>query len=97
MRRDVYQAIADPVRRDIIKLLAEQSLNVNNVAKNYEISRPAISRHLKILNECGIISINKKGRERLCKVEPKMLVPAFKWIDQYKELWKEKNNHTPTP
>lgn len=90
MRRDVYQAIADPVRRDIIKLLAKQSLNVNSVAENYEISRPAISRHLKILNECGIISINKKGRERLCKVEPKMLSTAHKWIDQYKELWNKK-------
>ncbi len=92
MRRDVCQAIADPVRRDIINLLSEQALNVNSVAKHYEISRPAISRHLKILRECGIIVVNKKGRERLCKIEPKMLEMAFTWIDQYKKLWKDNNN-----
>ena len=94
MRRDVYQAIADPIRRDIIKLLTKQSMNINEVAKNYEISRPAVSKHLKILNECGIININKKGRERLCKVDPKMLKPAYTWIDQYKELWNRKNKTT---
>jgi len=60
MRRDVYQAIADPVRRDIIKLLMKDTMNINEVAKNYEISRPAVSKHLKILNECGIISTKKE-------------------------------------
>ncbi|MFY0630784.1 MAG: winged helix-turn-helix transcriptional regulator [Flavobacteriaceae bacterium] len=94
MRRDVYQAIADPIRRDIIKLLMKDTMNINEVAKNYEISRPAVSKHLKILNECGIININKKGRERLCKVKPKMLKPAHTWIDQYKELFKD-NKTTP--
>tara|TARA_R110002073_G_scaffold128999_5_gene275218 strand:+ start:16736 stop:17026 length:291 start_codon:yes stop_codon:yes gene_type:complete len=94
MRRDVYQAIADPVRRDIIKLLSKESMNINSVASNYEISRPAISKHLKILHECGIININTKGRERLCEIKPKMLKSAFTWIDQYKELWNKEINPT---
>ncbi|AXT54963.1 winged helix-turn-helix transcriptional regulator [Aquimarina sp. MMG015] len=90
MRRDVFQAIADPVRRDIISLLAEQTLSINSIAEKFDISRPAISKHIKILEECGIISINKKGRERYCLIQPKNLVPAFLWIDQYKNLWEEK-------
>ena len=54
MRRDVFQAIADPVRRDIIGLLANETLSVNTVAEKFDVSRPAISKHLKILKECGI-------------------------------------------
>jgi len=90
MRRDVFQAIADPVRRDIIGLLANKTLSVNTVAKKFDVSRPAISKHLKILKECGIIVINKQGRERFCQIQPRTLIPAFLWIDQYRKLWEEK-------
>ena len=90
MRRDVFQAIADPLRRDIIKLLAEEVLTVNAVAEKFDVSRPAISKHLRILNECGIIEINQKGRERYCRIQPKNLIPAFLWIEQYKSLWEDK-------
>ncbi|MEM1406481.1 MAG: metalloregulator ArsR/SmtB family transcription factor [Bacteroidota bacterium] len=90
MRRDVFQAIADPVRRDIIQLLAEQQLSVNAVAEKFKISRPAISKHLKILKECDIIDISREGRERYCKIKPKNLIPAFMWIDQYRKLWEDK-------
>lgn len=87
MRRDVFQAIADPIRRDIIGLLAKEALRVNSVADKFDISRPAISKHIKILNECGIIDINQKGRERFCEIQPSKLIPAFLWIEQYKNLW----------
>lgn len=90
MRRDVFQAIADPVRRDIIGLLAEEGLTINEVAERFDVSRPAISKHLKILNECGVIVITKQGRERFCQIEPKTLIPAFLWVDQYRNLWEEK-------
>ncbi len=91
MRRDVFQAIADPVRRDIIALLAEEeSLSVNTVAENFNISRPAISKHIKILTECGIIEIKKEGRKRFCQIQPKNLIPAFLWIERYKNLWEDK-------
>ncbi len=90
MRRDVFQAIADPVRRDIIKLLSKEALSVNDVAKKFEVSRPAVSKHLKILKECGIIDIEQQGRERYCFIRPKSLVPAFLWIEQYKTLWEDK-------
>ena len=90
MRRDVFQAIADPIRRDIIELVSNEPLSVNEVAEKFKISRPAISKHLKILNECGIIEINKKGRERFCIIQPKTLLPAFLWIEQYQKLWEDK-------
>lgn len=90
MRRDVFQAIADPVRRDIIELLAEEPLSVNAVAEQFEVSRPAISKHLKILKECGVIEINQQGRERFCMIQPTNLIPAFVWIEQYKKLWEDK-------
>ncbi len=90
MRRDVFQAIADPVRRDIIELLAKEALTVNTVAEHFEISRPAISKHIKILNECGIITVHKQGRERFCIIQPGKLIPAFLWMEQYRNLWEEK-------
>ena len=90
MRRDIFQAIADPVRRDIISLLSNESLTVNAVAENFDISRPAISKHIRILNECGVIEIHKQGRERYCKIQPKTLIPAFLWLEQYRNLWETK-------
>jgi DNA-binding transcriptional ArsR family regulator len=90
MRRDVFQAIADPVRRDIIALLANEALTINTVAENFEISRPAISKHIRILNECGIVVISKKGRERYCEIQPKNLIPVSEWIEQYRKLWEGK-------
>ena len=84
MRRDVFQAIADPVRRDIIELLAIEPLTVNEVAERFDISRPAISKHLKILNECGVVLFRQNGRERICLIHAKNLVPAFIWLKQWR-------------
>lgn len=90
MRRDVFQAIADPVRREIIALLADEVLSINAIAERFAISRPAISKHLKILNECGIVHFQKKGRERYCEIQPKSLLPVSLWIEQYRKLWEDK-------
>ena len=69
VRRDVFQAIADPTRREIINLLAHKSLNLNAVAEQFDVSRPAISKHIKILTECGLITISQQGRERYCEAK----------------------------
>lgn len=90
MRRDVFQAIADPVRRDIIGLLAAEALTVNAIARHFEISRPAISKHLRILQACGVIEVHQKGRERHCAIQPQNLQPVAQWIAQYQSLWEEK-------
>lgn len=87
MRRDVFQAIADPTRREIINMIAHQSLNLNAVAGNFDVSRPAISKHIKILTECGLITIRQQGRERFCEANLKPLVEVSAWVEQYKTFW----------
>jgi len=87
MRRDVFQAIADPTRREIINMISHQSLNLNAVAGNFDVSRPAISKHIKILTECGLITIRQQGRERFCEANLKPLVEVSSWVDQYREFW----------
>ena len=90
MRRDVFQAIADPTRRDIIHLLSQEPLNLNAVAENFDISRPAISKHIKILTECGLILIKQQGRERICEIQLKKLSEVSVWLDQYRSFWNTK-------
>lgn len=87
MRRDVFQAIADPTRREIINMLAQKSLNLNAVAENFNISRPAISKHIKILTECGLIAIKQQGRERYCEAKLQKLNEVSDWVEQYKIFW----------
>ena len=90
MRRDVFQAIADPTRREIISMIAHESLNLNAVAEKFDISRPAISKHIKILTECGLIVINQKGRERHCEANLKKLNEVSEWVEQYRQFWNKK-------
>ncbi|MBC7948390.1 MAG: winged helix-turn-helix transcriptional regulator [Chitinophagaceae bacterium] len=90
MRRDVFQAIADPTRRLIIDMVARESLNLNSVAENFNISRPAISKHIKILSECGLIIIRQKGRERFCEANLRQLDLVSKWVEQYQIFWTTK-------
>jgi DNA-binding transcriptional ArsR family regulator len=87
MRRDVFQAIADPTRRQIINMLASQNLNLNAVADNFDVSRPAISKHIKILTECGLITIKQQGRERYCQANLKSLNQVANWVEQYRIFW----------
>lgn len=90
MRRDVFQAIADPTRRQIINMIAHQSLNLNAVAEKFEVSRPAISKHIKILTECGLITIKQQGRERYCEARLQKLNEVSHWVEQYKQFWNQK-------
>lgn len=91
-RRDVFQAISDPTRREIIGILAQQSLNLNALADKFDISRPGISKHIKILSECGLITVNQQGRERYCKANYDKLKEVSDWVEQYKVFWTHKLN-----
>jgi DNA-binding transcriptional ArsR family regulator len=87
MRRDPFQAIADPTRREIIAILAGRPMKLNAVAEHFEISRPAISRHIKILAECGLISVRQQGRERYCEARLKSLGQVARWVERYRVFW----------
>lgn len=91
MRRDAFQAIADPTRREIIVMVAHQSLNLNAVADKFNISRPAISKHIKILTECGLITIKQKGRERYCEAKFEKLNEVNIWLEQLQQIWETKH------
>lgn len=90
LRRDVFQAIADPTRREIINLLSVQPLNLNAVTEHFSISRPAISRHIRILTECGLITIKLQGRERHCHAEFHKLKEVSDWTEKYRSFWTKK-------
>jgi DNA-binding transcriptional ArsR family regulator len=90
MRRDVFQAIADPTRREIINLIARKPLPLNSIAENFEVSRPAISKHIKILTECGIVTIHSRGRERYCEAQLQKLSEVTLWIDHFRVYWTQK-------
>lgn len=89
-RRDVFQAIADPTRRQIIDMVARESLNLNTIAGNFNMSRQAISLHVKILEECGLVSIRQHGRERYCDAQLDKLNEISEWVQQYRRYWEKK-------
>ena len=89
-RRDVFQAIADPTRREIIGLLASQSLNLNAIAEKFDVTRQAVSLHVKILTECGLIVIKQQGRERFCEAKLDKLSEVYDWVEQYKAIWTDR-------
>ena len=86
MRRDVFQAIADPTRRAILLLLAVQALTPNAIAEHFNSSRQAVSKHLQILVECEVLKQEQQGREIYYHVNPKKLQEVEKWIEQFQKL-----------
>jgi DNA-binding transcriptional ArsR family regulator len=89
-RRDVYQAIADPTRRAIISMIAREPHNVNSIAEQFDTTRQAISLHIKILTDCGLIVIKQQGRDRICEARLDQLSEVSVWVDQYRKHWERK-------
>ena len=90
MRRDVFQAIADPNRRAIISLLANQKLTLSGVAEHFDISRPAVSKHIRILAECGLVVVHRQGRERYCEARLEKLNEVSDWVGHYRQVWEQR-------
>jgi DNA-binding transcriptional ArsR family regulator len=92
MRRDIFQAIADPTRRAIIGLIALHAMTPNAIAEHFDTSRQAISKHLRILTECELIKQNHQGREIYYQLEINKMKEIDKWLDQFRKLWDTKFN-----
>ena len=90
MRRDVFNAIADPTRRDILISLTAQRQNVNALAEKFDMTRQAVSLHVKYLQECGVITIQKDGRERICNLEASKLTEIADWLEPFRQLWESR-------
>lgn len=87
---DPFQAIADPGRREILFLLSQERLSMNALADNFDISRPAVSKHVKILHEAGLITITEQGRERYCELHEEGFKELKAWLDYYDQFWNRK-------
>lgn len=87
---DVFQVIADPSRREILGLLSQETQNINALAKNFDMSRPAVSKHIRILQNAGFITIQEKGRERHCYLNQEGFVELKDWMSHFDNFWNDK-------
>lgn len=92
MRRDIFQAIADPTRRSIITLIAIQAMTPNAIAENFNTTRQSVSKHLRILAECELIREQQQGREIYYSLEIEKMKEVDQWLTQFREIWKTKFN-----
>lgn len=90
MRRDVFQAIADPTRRAIIGLIALQAMTPNAIAENFNTTRQAVSKHLRILTECDLVKQEQRGREVYYSLEIEKMKEIDKWLSQYRKIWESR-------
>jgi DNA-binding transcriptional ArsR family regulator len=92
MRRDIFQAIADPTRRAIMALIAIQAMTPNAIAENFNTSRQAVSKHLRVLTECELVKQEYQGREIYYALEIEKMKEIDEWLDQYRKIWETKFN-----
>lgn len=92
MRRDIFQAIADPTRRAIIALIALQAMTPNALAEHFNTSRQAVSKHIKILAECELVKQEQQGREIYYSLEIKKMKEIDQWLNQFRKIWETKFN-----
>ena len=90
MKRDVFQAIADPTRRAIIALVALQAMTPNAIAEHFETSRQAVSKHLRILTECELVQQEQRGREIYYSLEIEKMKEIDEWLEQYRQIWESR-------
>lgn len=92
MRRDIFQAIADPTRRAIITLIALQAMTPNAIADNFNTTRQSVSKHLRILTECEIVKQEQQGREIYYSLEIDKMKEVDKWLNQFRKIWETRFN-----
>ena len=92
MRRDIFQAIADPTRRAIIALIALQAMTPNALAEHFNTSRQAVSKHIKILTECELVKQEQQGREIYYSLEIHKMKEIDEWLDQFRKQWENQFN-----
>ena len=92
VRRDVFQALADPTRRAILLLLATQAMTAGAIASNFDSARPTISKHLQILNECGLLAQDQKGREIYYQTSAEKMKEVADFLEPFRQMWDNRFN-----
>lgn len=92
LRRDVFQAIADPTRRAILTLVATQSMTAGSIAANFDTARPTVSKHLQILTECELLNAEQNGREIYYHLNPKKMKEIADFVEPFRKIWEERFN-----
>ena len=92
IRRDIFQAIADPTRRAIITLIALHAMTPNAIAEHFDTTRQAVSKHLRILTECELVSQKQQGREIYYQLEINKMKEIDKWLNQFRKIWEARFN-----
>jgi DNA-binding transcriptional ArsR family regulator len=92
LRRDPFQAIADPTRRAILVLLAAQTMTAGAIADKFDVARPTISKHMQVLNECELITANQKGREIYYEIKVDKMKEIERWLAQFRAVWEKRYN-----
>lgn len=90
LRRDIFQAIADPTRRAILTLLATQALTAGGIASNFDSARPTISKHLQILQECELVVSEQNGREIIYQIKIDKMKEIDEWLEQFRKIWENR-------
>lgn len=90
LRRDIFQAISDPTRRAILVLLTSQTMTAGAIAEKFNTSRPTISKHIQILNECDLVEANQQGREIYYELKIDKMKEVDKWLDQFRKIWENR-------
>lgn len=90
LRRDPFQAIADPTRRAILVLLATQTMTAGAIAGNFDVARPTISRHMQILNECELVTSNQQGREIYYELKLDKMKEIDIWLERFRKIWEDR-------
>lgn len=90
MRRDIFQAIADPTRRAILTLIATQAMTPNVIAEHFDTSRQAVSKHLRVLSECELVRVERQGRELYYRLEITKMKEIDEWLEQFREIWNKR-------
>jgi DNA-binding transcriptional ArsR family regulator len=92
LRRDVFQALADPTRRAILLLVASQSMTAGAIASNFDTARPTVSKHLQILTECQLLQQEQNGREIYYRIDAKKMKEVADFIEPFRQLWEQRFN-----
>lgn len=96
LRRDVFQAIADPTRRAILMLVASQAMTAGTIASNFDTSRPTVSKHLQILTECALLKQEQNGREIYYHINPENMKEVAEFIEPFRKMWEDRFNKLET-